>query len=576
MSRVDKENETEVNNAEQLSDNIDLLTRIDDGSNAVYTLTSTVHVTTEGFEHDVDGSSNKREYEDSIIHSDDGASKRLRVCLADDEKIHGDYGKEQEQPVIDDSSNIHAKQSITIPNEGLESRVTYTSASLNDGMASSDQRQVTATVSSSSASANEEKWQRRFSELKTYKEVNGNCLVPRSYPDNPPLGKWVKMQRFQYKLFTENKASRLTTARIQQLNDIGFKWIVRSRKVTWETRYDELIEFKRLKGNCLVPMRYADNPQLGRWVEVQRKEYKKWQKNERSGLTAEHIQKLEEIGFVWSVTCEWDVRFKELTEYQQATGNCMVPRNYPQNQPLAYWVGHQRKEMSNIRQNKTSRLTEQRISALESIGFCWDASSGVTWESRWDELYKFKEMYGHCQVRSENNPELAKWCRQMRKEYGNFQKGKRSRLSAEKVIEMENIGFVWNIKGGDKSGDDAALYTYHEGSVGDDNHVVVNNELAIGTAAALAIGASNSNIDNINGVSDHDNVTHGGLVPLDVSMRVIDEVTNDEQPALESSDIHCSVNSTSFLASTNSIDPDVAHSEQHAGETSIITEEFEV
>ena len=301
------------------------------------------------------------------------------------------------------------------------------------------------------ATTNEEKWQRRFQELLAYKEEHGNCLVPRTYAMNPQLGKWVKMQRFQYKKLSEGQRSRLTADRVRQLESIGFVWIVRSRKVAWDVRFEELCLYRQSTGNCLVPMRYANNPQLGRWVEVQRKEYKKFkQKQEqKTAMTEEHIQKLESIGFVWSLTCDWEDRFRELQGYRRTAGDCLVPRTYPPNQPLAYWVGHQRKEYNKFQRNQKSRLTQERISMLDGEDFCWDASKpGVPWDQRWLELLGYKEMHGDCLVPSDylDNVDLAKWCRQQRKEYGKFQQGKKSRLTAVRIAMMEKEGFCWSVK----------------------------------------------------------------------------------------------------------------------------------
>lgn len=38
----------------------------------------------------------------------------------------------------------------------------------------------------------------------------------------------------------------------------------------------------------------------------------------------------------------WDLRVKELVQYQDEHGDCIVPCNYPQNMKLAKWVSNQR------------------------------------------------------------------------------------------------------------------------------------------------------------------------------------------------------------------------------------------
>lgn len=67
-------------------------------------------------------------------------------------------------------------------------------------------------------SKNEEKWNRRYEELKDYKTRYGDCLVPQRYKENSKLGIWVATQRNAYQGF------RLTTERIDKLDVLGFVW----------------------------------------------------------------------------------------------------------------------------------------------------------------------------------------------------------------------------------------------------------------------------------------------------------------------------------------------------------------
>ena len=385
-----------------------------------------------------------------------------------------------------------------------------------------DQKQAEGHNQATPSRNHEEKWQMRLAELKAYKEKYGNTLVPKSYKANPQLSKWVKMQRFQYKLLQEGKPSRLKKERLEALEEIEFCWIVRSRKVAWDVRFQELIEFKKLTNNCLVPMRNSENPQLGRWVEVQRKERKKWMKGEKSSITAEHIQKLDSLGFVWSLNCEWDVRFQELKDYKERNGHCLVPRSYPPNQKLAYWIGHQRKECVKRKHNKKTRLSDERINALNSIGFCWDASAGVSWNQRWAELMKYKEEHGDFVIEKDQNPELYRWCVLMRREYGNFVQGKKSRLSIKRIKEMESMGYIWNFQEG-----------MNEREQKNNSEPNVEDEMAIVTAAALKAT-----------IPEHDHQLSQIVAPTDMDLSVqhtydmlaSDTKINGKQPGIQSTD----------------------------------------
>ena len=42
-------------------------------------------------------------------------------------------------------------------------------------------------------------WKEKFKELVHYKEREGDCYVPQRYSASPPLGKWAKKQRQNYK-----------------------------------------------------------------------------------------------------------------------------------------------------------------------------------------------------------------------------------------------------------------------------------------------------------------------------------------------------------------------------------------
>jgi len=56
-----------------------------------------------------------------------------------------------------------------------------------------------------------------------------------------------------------------------------------------------LVTFKAQHGHCNVPHLYSENPPLGVWVGTQRQDYKK------DKLSAEHIKRLNALGFRWSL-----------------------------------------------------------------------------------------------------------------------------------------------------------------------------------------------------------------------------------------------------------------------------------
>ena len=127
-------------------------------------------------------------------------------------------------------------------------------------------------------------WLQRVEDLKKFKDENGHTLVPNKYKPNPPLGSWVKSQRYEYKKYKRYNGKRTTMSRdrIRILEEVGFCWIVASSgedltgKELWDKRYNELKEFMQKTGHCNIPKNYPPNQSLGNWVVTQRKCYWKY------------------------------------------------------------------------------------------------------------------------------------------------------------------------------------------------------------------------------------------------------------------------------------------------------------
>jgi Helicase associated domain len=144
-----------------------------------------------------------------------------------------------------------------------------------------------------------DQWTEKFQELCDYRQNVGHCLVPHSYNDNLPLARWVKRQRYQYKLMIEGKPSSMTEDRVNALENIGFVWD--SQNASWEERLGELREFCAVFQHCNVPSSYGENPQLATWIKCQRRQYKLYVEGKPSNITKQRIEKLESLGFEWEL-----------------------------------------------------------------------------------------------------------------------------------------------------------------------------------------------------------------------------------------------------------------------------------
>ena len=134
-----------------------------------------------------------------------------------------------------------------------------------------------------------EQWTLRYDNLKKFQAQHGHCLVNESHEDHD-LAKWVKRQRYQYKLKQNGCHSTMTDQRIEALEEIGFIW--NPHRAAWEERFNELLEFKSTHGHCNVPCTYT-NQRLSSWVQAQRRQAKLFT------LDAERFQRLANVGFEW-------------------------------------------------------------------------------------------------------------------------------------------------------------------------------------------------------------------------------------------------------------------------------------
>lgn len=144
-----------------------------------------------------------------------------------------------------------------------------------------------------------DQWKDKFEELLEFKKERGHCCVPHTFEENPVLARWVKRQRYQYKLKNEKRTSTMTDERIEILEKVGFIWD--SHGAAWMERWNELAEFRKIFGHSNVASNYAHNPQLATWVKCQRRQYKLFYDGKPSNITPDRISRLEQLGFEWEL-----------------------------------------------------------------------------------------------------------------------------------------------------------------------------------------------------------------------------------------------------------------------------------
>ena len=149
----------------------------------------------------------------------------------------------------------------------------------------------------------------------------------------------------------------------------------------WYERFGELLKYKQVHGNCLVPHNWRPNKKLAQWVKRQRYQYRLLKQGRHSTLTMDRVVQLEDVGFVWnSHKAGWDDKFQQLEEFCKEHGHCNVPSTWSDNPSLAVWVKFQRRQYKLRAENSSGNsnngganaLTDERIQRLLSLGFIFD------------------------------------------------------------------------------------------------------------------------------------------------------------------------------------------------------------
>ena len=186
----------------------------------------------------------------------------------------------------------------------------------------------------------------------------------------------------------------LSKERINKLNAVGFIWDF--HEAQWLERYEELKKYGRDHGDTLVPKHYSVYPFLGRWVDKQRFDYKRFMANKKveegvefkdpeerkeierlaslqNGMTEERIRLLDAEDFIWDpFNHAWELKYNEFCMFVAVNGNADIRSRGKGYDPLVRWAEIQRMNYRKKMDGQKTLLTQERIDKLESVGFIWD------------------------------------------------------------------------------------------------------------------------------------------------------------------------------------------------------------
>jgi hypothetical protein len=189
----------------------------------------------------------------------------------------------------------------------------------------------------------------------------------------------------------------MTAEHIRALDGISFNWGTKGTDLAsiWSVQFQQLCEFKLQFGHYFVPIKYSDNPKLGRWVSKQRKNYRLYQEGHPSPMTTDHIRALDSFEFKWKLNdLSWNERFEQLREFTAHFGHCLVPTKYADNLKLVHWVSRQRSNYRLYQEGTPSPMTAERIRELDSVEFQWELN---------DQLHEYK-VQSKCGFHTDGKP----------------------------------------------------------------------------------------------------------------------------------------------------------------------------
>jgi superfamily II DNA or RNA helicase len=258
-------------------------------------------------------------------------------------------------------------------------------------------------------------WEKYYHKLVQYYNLHGSAHVQEK-GENRSLAQWCQNQGELY------RKGGLSPERIESLNKLGFIWNYKER--AWETSFQQLTDFKKQHGHCIVPQNKKSWGKLAEWSSTQRKSLKE----ER--ILPERKKLLESIGFIWNIEdLKWQQRYEELKELLKTTS---WKKLYGKNKPLFHWVHSQRGY------RREGVLRENRILLLNLLEIEWNPMKDH-WDTMYEKLLLFKTQEGHCRVPSLKNG-LGRWVFTQRQNYY------KKILAPEQINKLEAIGFQWDGK----------------------------------------------------------------------------------------------------------------------------------
>lgn len=273
-------------------------------------------------------------------------------------------------------------------------------------------------------------WEQNFRLAKEYYLAHGNLDIPTNFKskDGKHLGNWILRQRQLY------KSNSLTDEQIKKLDSIDMDWMDRVDRV-WENGFIEAKNYSEEYGNLSVPKNYRSNTDfpLGIWIQRQRSLYKD------NKISEDRFKRLTDVGMNWNPD-NWESRFNLVKQYYEEHGNINISqKEVIQGIWLGKWIVSQKKAM------QEGKLTSEQIEMLKTLPMEEVGRKDNRWWSMYEEAKKYYLKFGHLNVPMDyltsSGKKLSDWIIRQRRNY------KLGKMPLEHKEKLDDIGFVWDIKG---------------------------------------------------------------------------------------------------------------------------------
>mmetsp|Transcript_18028 Transcript_18028/g.29879 ORF Transcript_18028/g.29879 Transcript_18028/m.29879 type:complete len:822 (-) Transcript_18028:190-2655(-) len=317
------------------------------------------------------------------------------------------------------------------------------------------------------SSLRESKFEARLRELMDFKKAHGHCLVPASYAANQKLSNWVQTQKRQYKLMKDgrNLKSQMTEEKCQMLIEAGFEFEVSKERKSkamkqmdrsWDELFAELKLYKAKYGQ-INGIKERKKKALREWCDEQRVQHARMKWGKESTVTKEQIQKLSDLGFVWTSaettpSKGWHDYYGDLLSSFIKNQSFEIP---DEDDELKQWAETQKVEYKKYISGVPSLITKPRIKKLSDVSFPWCGDQAkpearlptkISWEEMFGQLLVFKIHNMHFTV-PKNMKDLRKWACQQRLDKSNHDNSKsntkRSAIWEERMHRLSEVGFDW-------------------------------------------------------------------------------------------------------------------------------------